>query len=207
MNRCAGQTAKGSLLLFRWVLVLLIMGFLIEIVLAGIADAPAPSIPQRASEDQAGKTKDKHPPAAYFFYMVGYYHELNQRFSEALAAYRLAREYDPDSPVLITSLVSAMGRSGDVQGAIDLAEQAIQKHPEATDLRMLLGNLYSSLRERLAAIAQFQEVLQLDPMLEDAYLSLGTLYEEERNYTAARSLLETLLVRQPESFLGYFHLA
>ena len=58
------------------------------------------------------------------------------------AAYRLALEYDPDSPVLITSLVSVMGRSGDVRGAIGLAEQAIQKHPQATALRMLLGNLY-----------------------------------------------------------------
>src|SRR5688572_23758281 len=103
MNKCAGQTAKNPLLLFRLVLVLLIVGFLIEIALAGIADAPDPAIPQRASEDQAGQTKDKHPQAAYFFYMVGYYHEFNQRFSEALAAYRLAREYDPDSPVLITS--------------------------------------------------------------------------------------------------------
>ena len=155
MDGRAGQTAKGSLHLFTLVLVLLLVGLLREIVLAGMADVAAPLIPQRASEAQTGKTKDKPSPAAYFFYMVGYSHELSQRFPEAMAAYRLAREYDPDSSVLLTSLVSVMGRSGDVRGAIDLAEQGIQKHPQATALRMLLGNLYLSARERQAAIAQF----------------------------------------------------
>ena len=127
MDGRAGQTAMGSLYEFGLVLVLLLVGFLRAIVLAGIADDAAPPIPQRPSEAQIGETKDKTSPAAYFFYMVGYSHELSQRFPEALAAYRLAREYDPDSPVLLTSLISVMGRSGDVRGAINLAEQAISE--------------------------------------------------------------------------------
>src|SRR5512132_1734609 len=131
MDGCAGQRYAASLRLLRLVLVLLILGSLVGSVSAGITYDSAHSAPQGADEGQAGETKDKPSPAAYFFYMVGYYHELNQRFPEALAAYRLAREYDPDSPVLLTSLVSVMGRSGAVRGAIDLAEQAIQKHPQA----------------------------------------------------------------------------
>ena len=56
-----------------------------------------------------------------------------------------------------------MGRGGDVRGAIGLGEQTIQSHPQSTDLRLLLGNLYSSIRERQAAIAQLEEVMQTRP--------------------------------------------
>ncbi|HEX9870257.1 MAG TPA: tetratricopeptide repeat protein, partial [Candidatus Tectomicrobia bacterium] len=199
MDGYAGQREKRSILLLRLVLVPLICGFLVEFVCAAMATKSDPSALQPTHEAPVDETKDRPSPAAYFFYMVGYYHELNQRFSDAQAAYQLALEYDPDTPVLISSMVSVMGRSGDVRGAISLAEQALQKHPQATSLRLLLGTLLSSLHERQAAITQFQEVLQLDPTIEEAYLSLGTLYEEERNYSAARSVLESLLARHPGS--------
>jgi hypothetical protein len=42
MDGRAGQTAKGSLHLFTLVLVLLLVGLLREIVLAGMADVAAP---------------------------------------------------------------------------------------------------------------------------------------------------------------------
>src|SRR5262245_23750032 len=207
MDGCAGQQQQGLLCLFRPLVILLMLALPLAVVSAGTSADPPLSLPQGSSVGQSGPVKSRPSPVAYFFYIMGYHHELNQRFSEALTAYRLAYEYDPDSAAPVTSLVAVMSRSGDVRGAIDLAEQAIQKHPQSVELRMLLGNLYSSLRERQAAMAQFQEVLELDPTFEEAYISLGALHEEERNYTAARTLLELLLVRQPKSFLGYFHLA
>src|SRR5215813_7245394 len=108
MDGCAGQTTKGWLWLLRLVLVLLLLAFYHRMASGGIADDAPPPVPQRANDAPAGGVKDKPSPAAYFFFMMGYDHELNQRFSEASAAYRVALDYDPDSIVLITSLTSVM---------------------------------------------------------------------------------------------------
>jgi tetratricopeptide (TPR) repeat protein len=207
MNGRAGRVRSQFLIVVWLFAALLTAGCWLETVAAEAPEeAQAPLLPH--GDDAASDSpRDRSPSVAQYFYMVGYLHELNQRFSEAQMAYRGALEYDPHSPVLLTSLISVLARGGEVRSAISLGEQALQAHPQFADLRMLLGNLYSTVRERQAAIAQFEEAIRLDPTLEDAYLSLGTLYEEERDYPAARALLETLLSRHPTSFMGYFQLA
>src|SRR5215470_11280915 len=80
--------------------------------------SPAPTAPP--DQPPPSEARVKPPPVAFFLFMVGSLHELNQSMPEALAAYRLALDYDPDSPTLITSVASVMARNGDVQGAISL---------------------------------------------------------------------------------------
>src|SRR5688500_18778898 len=88
--------------------ILLTMACLGEGVPVTTSEAPPPpGLPQPGAE-QSGTAAEKPPAAAYFFYMVGYFHELIQRFSEAQMAYRRAIDYDPQSPVLLASLVSAL---------------------------------------------------------------------------------------------------
>ena len=97
MDGYAGQRDKRSFLLLRLVIVLLLCGFAGKFVWAGLATESNPSSLQPTYEAPVEKVEDKPSPAAYFFYMVGYYHELNQRLAEAQAAYQLALEYDPDT--------------------------------------------------------------------------------------------------------------
>jgi tetratricopeptide (TPR) repeat protein len=180
---------------------LLTLSFVSEMV-ATVSEGSSATMPLAAEEREGHELKPKRHPAAYFLYMLGYFHEFEQQLPEALALYRQALEFDPDSPTLLASVISIMGKSGNIREAIPLAEEAIKKHPNVAPLRALLGNLYASVQERQAAITQLEEARQLDPSEEDVYLSLSLLYEEERDYETAGRVLDSLLMLQPNSFLG-----
>jgi Flp pilus assembly protein TadD len=63
-------------------------------------------------------------------YREGFQHFLNDRLSEAIACYRRALDADPALALGWNALAQALGRSGDVDGAIEAARRLVALEPD-----------------------------------------------------------------------------
>ncbi len=137
--------------------------------------------------------------------------EEQGRFSDAIAEYKLAIKYDPDSSFLSSELASAYARNGAIKDAVTEAESAIQKDPGNIDAHRLLGNIYRSLlgdednpparsSEMLKkAITQYEAITQIDPTSTDDLVTLGQLYRRANNNDQALATFKHCLDLEPDS--------
>jgi Flp pilus assembly protein TadD len=69
-------------------------------------------------------------------------HFANDRFTEAVAAYRAAVEADPELAIAWNGLSMALARAGDLAGAIEAAKRLIDLEPDEPLSHTNLSRLY-----------------------------------------------------------------
>lgn len=114
-----------------------------------IVDLPEPISPEVLQKAQEGKLEGTEnllmpPPfAGEAHLMLGLLFEGNEQHAEALDHYRIASEYDPDSPVVhirVGAMLEATDKSSEAQEAF---RRASVLDPDSVEANFLLGNSFA----------------------------------------------------------------
>src|SRR5947199_223662 len=86
---------------------------------------------------------------AYYHYSLAHYYEdqatmtgRSDLVSKAVDEYRLAAQFDPESPFLDTEMAELYAKTGRIREAVDQADAIIKRDPNNLDARKLLGRIY-----------------------------------------------------------------
>jgi len=91
--------------------------------------------------------------------------------------YRKSLEENPGSR-LFAALADAMRRSGDINGAISVAEDGLKRHPRYMGGMVVLGQAYADSRQYDRAKELFLQVVRMNPENIVAQRALAVIYEE-----------------------------
>jgi spermidine synthase len=135
---------------------------------------------------------DPQQAAAYVHLGVNY--TAQERFAEAIAAYRQAERRNPDFAHL-------------VQQSINLIEhlQRAREQPDDPMAHFQLGEIYSDDGRSDRAIEAFEKVVALAPTLPRGWLYLALNYEAEARYTEALQAYRRVLALEPNNELARHH--
>ncbi len=95
------------------------------------------------------------------------------------------------------------GERGDLAGAIDNANWAIQASPNEAWVYACRGALYSKRGDRTAALTDFNRAIQLDPNSHVAYRGRGKLRDKMGDYRGAISDFDRALAIEPQDVFIY----
>ncbi|MBN1946464.1 MAG: tetratricopeptide repeat protein [Bradymonadales bacterium] len=118
-------------------------------------------------------------------------------YAQAEREYREAIRHNADYLEAIERLAYVMYVSGRSREAVDLLEEALDRHPGDLSLRRMMGiNLYE-LGQIPQAITILEEIDQLGGATTDVTFILGKYYYEQESYPTAISYFQRYLVDQP----------
>ena len=152
------------------------------------------------------------PDSAKVFANAGYHFTMAQAYSadgesdRAIEEYKLALVYDPDSSIVYSRLTNEYLRKGVLSSAMETCKEGLAKHPDFTDLRMLLAGLLSTNRQFAEAIRQYESVLKSEPANEEAAVFKAQTHLELDDSELAKTTLTKLLARSPDSALAWYYL-
>ena len=144
---------------------------------------------------------------SYFNFLWGRSAELEERYDEAIYAYKQALLCDRRATHVMQTLALLLVKTGQREQAVDWIKKMIALDPENVSARSLLANLYSAMKQPKAAAAIYEEILDEDPNNFNVMLMLGGLYARYREYDKAQQVLEDMVELNPDSYAGYYYLA
>jgi tetratricopeptide (TPR) repeat protein len=159
---------------------------------------------------------DQEPPVAdsetdlgcaYFYFLWGSHAEFTGRYLEALEAYEKALICDPHVNYLEEKIPILLLKMGEFEKATNWFQQDLLDHPEKTNSRLFLANLYIQQDKIAEAIKLYYQILDQDADNESVYLRLGLLYSHQEEYAKAEKLFRQLLARNSNSYFGRLSLA
>lgn len=116
------------------------------------------------AEGVLGRLRIVHPDHPELAAVEGWLALKEQRYAQALTAFRSARQHAPsDSRALMADFARAQWRSGDADGAVATLETWVKAHPEDEDARMALAGQAMRLGRREQAKAGFEQILRQSP--------------------------------------------
>src|SRR5690242_7221233 len=86
-------------------------------------------------------------------------------------------EENPDS-LAFAPLADAYRKQGNLEEALQICRKGLERHPNNTSGRVVLGRDYREQGKADAAVSEFKKVLDLDPENLMAHSFLGSLYIE-----------------------------
>ena len=104
---------------------------------------------------------------------LGQYQAARGRNEEAIAQFRKAIEWDPNSPPFHHDLAVMLSASGRIKEAIAELEATIKLDPRQAGYHYELGLAWSEAGEPAKTIAALEEAVKLDPLLSRAWYNLG----------------------------------
>lgn len=109
-----------------------------------------------------------------------------------------AVEYDGNKPGVLRAYCTSLLRSGKVEDAHAAVAAAIEKHPQAAELKILAANILLVAGNFPAAIDQARAALALDPESINGELVLAQAYSKNGQHDEARSRIESLIAKYPK---------
>ncbi|MBL50521.1 MAG: hypothetical protein CMG57_01025 [Candidatus Marinimicrobia bacterium] len=98
---------------------------------------------------------------------------------------KMSSEKAPDGPAQQLTIIRGKMKSGDYTEALNLSEEASEKHPTHTGFIQLAGENYLKLGRTEEAKKSFQRAIKLNPKDLQPHLSLADLYFEQGKYVYA----------------------
>lgn len=138
--------------------------------------------------------------------LVAQQYETQGRVGEALAAYERALAKDPESAFLHYRIAETLVRKGSPGAALEHAERAFELAPDDTRTRLFLAQLYR-LSRRSHEVEQILTDADGEPIDDQAAILLYQVYLERDEPRRAIALAEKMIERNPDSVVGYGHLA
>lgn len=117
------------------------------------------------------------------------YEGQNQQAIESLKSTLI---YDPNSPQVYLRLAAELVKQGHISEALDAALAAEKLNPKHTDTLLLLGGLYSTLKNYKKAIVHYDRILALEPKNTEAPMYMGAVYAEMKERDKAISYFQSL---------------
>ncbi len=144
---------------------------------------------------------------SYFYFLWGRTSELDGKYEEAREAYEKSLVCDPGATEVMQRLATLLITMGKKKAAVVWLKKVIAARPEDTASRLVLANLYSSMGDIDKAEEEYGKVIAAEPDNGNVRLMLGSMYARNRRFGDARRVIEEMVERQPDSFLGYHYLA
>jgi tetratricopeptide (TPR) repeat protein len=178
------------------------------------SDASSAGDVSKAATPRNDARKPDRSEAYYHYSMAHIYEELVTSYArsefanKAIEEYKLALEYDPNSPYLNAGLAELYAKTGRIKEAVLEAQDIIKRDPNNVEARRLLGRIYlrslgdsqSPQPEMLKlAIEQFQQIVTLDPASVEDHLLLGRLYRINNDLLKAEGEFKTAVKLNPDS--------
>jgi putative PEP-CTERM system TPR-repeat lipoprotein len=121
------------------------------------------------------------------------------RGEEAEQTLKALRKFDIVDPQSLAVLARAHMTLGETDLAATYMAKAVERNPEAADLRVGLASTLSKKGERAQAIAQLENALQLDPGMVDADVLLIQNLIRDKQFDKALQAVEALEKKQPKN--------
>lgn len=150
------------------------------------------------------KISDKETSTYYF--ILSELEKYEGHSDESASYLDRALKKNPTSSYLITNKAYDYARQDKVPEALKLAQEAIKNNPNDAGLNLLLGKLYSTIKDREQAQIYYEKSLALNPSNEEVYTFLAQEYIEQGNTDQAIKLLNKLTVINPSALSAYFYL-
>jgi tetratricopeptide (TPR) repeat protein len=130
-----------------------------------------------------------------------------QKFQEAVSAFSLALEYEPENCDMLLELADALTTLGNYHEANPFYEKAVRLQPRNLTTNAKLGRNYIQLNKYRKAYAVFEKIFQLD--------STNTFWNKQFAFCAhqtgktaqAIDLYESVIETNPGDYSSYFNLA
>jgi len=129
--------------------------------------------------------------------MLGLLYSEQERYSEALEAYRIATRLAPDSLSYQNNLGNMYFRLGENEAAIDAYKIAIKLDPTYSEGHYNLGQVFLSQQRFSEARTSFQRALTLNPQQPYANYFMGLLYARDDDFASAVKVFEKTVAGAP----------
>lgn len=104
---------------------------------------------------------------------------------------------NPDS-LLFAPLAEAYRKQGNLEEALATCRKGLEKHPNHTSARVVLGRVYQQQGKIDAAAAEFKKAIEIDAENMTAHTLLGALYLDRDDHQAAIEEFQKVLVLNPD---------
>lgn len=136
------------------------------------------------------RVQPQHHPAQH---LLGMLLAQQSRWPQALAHLQAACELAPERADYWSNLGEARRRAGDLQGAQQALERAVQQNPQFLPAAYNLGMVKTHLQDFDGAIALYRQILKQAPQEGKAYGSLAALLLSQQEVDAAWEYLQQAL--------------
>lgn len=123
---------------------------------------------------EAATQRDPSIGPAYF--LIGFGHAVAKRYPEALQAWKVAAQYEPDNPDLHANLAALYYAKGDYQAAIRSYMNAHRLLPTDAEILAALGVSFAQAKMYNQAVAALEQSLGINPRSPIAHSNLGLAY-------------------------------
>ncbi len=141
------------------------------------------------------------------YYELGHLYLAKSDKINAVSAFKLAQELNPENPYYNNSLAYAYIKAELYDDAIEYYQKAIKLNPDAEWTSIVchaLGAIYADVKNNFeAAEATFNAGMVLDQKNVDIQLSLGDLYMNEGDLDKAIKTYCDAITTDPENYLAY----
>ena len=123
-------------------------------------------------------------------------HQQGNIEGAAELAIKLIKEY-PKEFLLHNILGVCQEAKGDLRGAVNSYQKAININPDIPELQFNLGAMLYALNDNKGAINHYQKAIELNPRFTEAFFNLGITYQSQNNYEIAITSYEQAVKSQP----------
>lgn len=142
----------------------------------------------------------------YRHYFRGYLFDVFKRPAQALDAYRLALQHDPQFQKAVLSLAHLHAAQGQLAEAERYFTEAVRLSPANADTRFNLGYVCDLQGKREQAISSFAEAVKLRPSLDRAWYGMGMAHAALGRHQEAAPALEEAARLQPMNTHAWYAL-
>ncbi|MGH8173885.1 MAG: sulfotransferase [Rhodanobacteraceae bacterium] len=123
---------------------------------------------------------------------------VQQRYAEAVALLRRAAVLRPEDALIYNNLGSALGESGDLEGAMDAFRQATRATPDLAASWFNLGKAFDTLLRSEDAEAAFARAIELDPTHQAARVLHANVLKTQGRLDDAAAGFRQALAAKPD---------
>ncbi len=102
------------------------------------------------------------PDMAYAYFKLGTVYDRTNNPSEAVKTFREAQKYMPKNPVLYNNMGVAYGKLGKSNEEVESLKKSIGLRPNYTAARFNLGMTYLRMKNRKAAMKEYEALKEFD---------------------------------------------
>lgn len=148
----------------------------------------------------------RYKESAVFYFNLGYLYQEMKEYKEAIAAYELALDLNPDYTSALYNLGNVYEQLGQVKQALFLYEKVMGLNPRHAEAYLNSGVISTRLRDYPQAIEYYEKALKVNPKLSSAYFNLGYVYEIKDEPQKAIDNYQKAVQMDPKHTEAYYNM-
>lgn len=153
-----------------------------------------------------GQAIDQDATKPHYYYNLGLSLEKEERWEEAVTAYRQALSLKPGYLEALSNLGHVFRRQRQWADALGAFQQALQLQPRSADLHNNLGVTYKEQGDLELALKQYREALTISTQHAEALNNMGVVLQDQGKLTDAAEAFQQALTIKPAYAHAHYHL-